>query len=82
MVAGENQDVTVLVHCSAGVGRTGTFVSLYQLMETLDEKMNEYKKEKLADSLVNYERDKITIDIFNTVFNLRRQRCEMVTFAV
>ena len=51
-------------------------------METLDEKMVEYKKEKLANSHVNYDRDKITIDIFNTVFNLRKQRCQMVKLAV
>ena len=80
IVAAETQDVTVLVHCSAGVGRTGTFIALYQLMEALDQKMVEHQKQKLAYSHLKYNRDRdITIDVFNTVLRLRKQRCEMVS---
>ena len=67
IVAAEDQDVTVLVHCSAGVGRTRTFIALYQLMETLDEKVVKYKKR-------NLDRDNLTIDVFNTVFNLGKTK--------
>jgi len=56
------EPTNVIVHCSAGVGRTGTFIALYKLMEKIDE---------------GIIRD--TIDIYNEVFQLRQDRCFMVS---
>ena len=48
----------LLVHCSAGVGRTGTFITLDSMMERI----------KTED----------TINIFEFVIDLRKQRVLMV----
>ena len=52
----------LLVHCSAGVGRTGTFITLDSMMERI----------KMEDS----------INIFEFVTNLRKQRVLMVQTSV
>ena len=66
----KKEKINVLVHCSAGVGRTGTFIALYKLMEQLDDLVPEYKKGGIYQ--------KLTIDIFNTAFKLRTKRVFMV----
>jgi len=59
-----------LVHCSAGVGRTGTLITLYKMMETLDSQLhNEDENGDIPD---------ISIDIFNTVIEFRSKRTLMV----
>jgi len=50
----------ILIHCSAGVGRTGTYICVDQVMKVID-------KQTAAD-----------IDVFHTVYQLRRDRRYMV----
>ena len=70
-MARKQRKLTILVHCSAGVGRTGTFLALYQLMEELDGLVPKYLKgERRGPDM--------TLDIFNTVFKLRSKRMYMV----
>jgi len=56
----------LLVHCSAGVGRTGTFICMDQLMRTVE-----------AGGKVDSVNGQL-IDIFYTVYQLRRQRRYLV----
>ena len=70
----------VVVHCSNGVGQTGTFIALYQLMEGLDAKMDKMfrnSKKELVENASFYLHN-ITLDVFETVFQLRSKRINMV----
>ena len=56
-------------------------------MEELDEKVVQYLTEEDEPSTSSGNEnddidDKITIDVFQTVFNLRKKRCEMVRFLI
>ena len=61
----------ILVHCSAGVGRTGTLITLYKMMEEIEDLLPKVEKEGDSSNL--------SIDIFNTVFNFRSKRMYMVS---
>ncbi len=56
----------MVVHCSAGVGRTGTIISVIQLLEILEE---QGKTKQMKDSMVS---------IFGMIRRLREQRTMMV----
>ncbi|CAG2119902.1 unnamed protein product [Medioppia subpectinata] len=60
----------ILVHCSAGVGRSGTFIAVDRIMEML-------KHCPDSGGGVQVPKD-LTIDVFNTVCDMRRCRPNMV----
>ena len=61
----ENNKAPIVVHCSAGVGRTGTVIAIYIILFCL-----EYLK-KLGKPLI--------MNVFNVVRKLREQRYSLVT---
>ena len=61
----KNENPTV-VHCSAGVGRTGTFISIYCLFKEI---MSQIKNENLEN---------IHFSVFNMVRKLKEMRLLMV----
>ena len=70
--------IKMLVHCSAGAGRSGTFIALYQTMALLDKEVQKNIGAEQFQSVVGSTK----IDLFNTVFNLRGRRAYMVRFCV
>eukprot|EP01017_Pseudomicrothorax_dubius_P006775 TRINITY_DN119_c0_g1_i2.p1 TRINITY_DN119_c0_g1~~TRINITY_DN119_c0_g1_i2.p1 ORF type:complete len:359 (+),score=57.07 TRINITY_DN119_c0_g1_i2:318-1394(+) len=67
----------LVVHCSAGIGRTGTLIALYQLVNYLDLYEKTYR-----DDLDDEVKAEYRISIFGTVRRIREQRWGLVqTFA-
>jgi len=62
-----NQMGPIIVHCSAGVGRTGTFITIQIILEQL-------KKRKR----LNCQKDQFNFDVYNTVKDLKTCRIGMV----
>jgi len=70
----------LVVHCSAGVGRTGAFVSLFHLYERLlfSQPSDASSATKSTFNSEPYEMDLEADEVFEVVANLRRQRDCMV----
>ena len=80
MISQKKEDSKILVHSSLGVGRTGTFIALLELLDMLDAKLSEFKQlNRIMPQQTSRIIEETSIDIFNTVFRLRKQRCEMVS---
>ena len=60
-----NKNNPMIVHCSAGVGRTGTFVSMYLLEKEINEQ-------------INAKKEYIRFNIFNLVRKIKEMRMYMV----
>ena len=61
-----------IVHCSAGVGRSGTFIALEHLLEELEQGQWDDNTDETASTLDSSD------PIFDTVHHLREQRMMMV----
>ena len=79
IIDSKSSNINILVHCSNGTGQSGTFIALYYLMEILDQKIANYKEAQENPGNKKLKEQDLEVDVFNTVFNLMKQRCEMVS---
>ena len=52
----ENKDAPIVIHCSAGVGRTGTFIGMYNLYHEIMEQIENKEKKDITFSIMNLVR--------------------------
>ncbi|MCQ2820114.1 MAG: tyrosine-protein phosphatase [archaeon] len=67
----------ILIHCSAGVGRTGTFIGIYNIIRCL-QRFKDEKNKLPADKGKDIHP---SFNVFNVVRKLREQRYSMVSDA-
>ena len=78
-ILSKNPDSTMMVHCSAGVGRTGTFIGLFKLAKDFnDEEVSARTKAWDRHIVINSLSQVEELDPFETVLTMRKQRTKMV----
>ena len=83
-VLSKNPDSTMMVHCSAGVGRTGTFIGLFKLIKDFENDsviILLFFQPCFLDCVVTmfcFFFEVTELDPFETVVSMRRQRMKMV----
>ena len=82
IVESKGKDINILVHCSTGSGRSGTFIALYYLMELLDQKMSNIQQAQENPVNKKLKDHDLEIDVFNSVSNLMKERCELVSICL
>jgi len=78
----------IIIHCSAGIGRTGTIIALFNILETLMYACHPLNFGELTESQSNHKYTKenypqvvnqiLRVSVFGCVRKLREQRLLMV----